>query len=602
MAQLLSDKRDIDFVLYEMFDAASISKHEKFSDFNRKTIDLMINESKNFATKEMLPLNRIGDEEGCKFENGKVTIPEAFHQLYRKYIDAGYMEQSRQGQGIPNLVSTASNGENIAISNPAFIMYPGLNGSCAGLIEKRGTEKQKKLYMTKMYSGEWGGTMCLTEPDAGSDLGRCTTSAKRNGDGTYSISGNKIFISGGEQDLTENIIHLVIARLEDAPAGSKGLSLFVVPKIWVNDDGTLGEPNDVVCTGIEEKMGLHGSATCALSFGGSGKCRGTLMGEENRGLANMFHLMNHARLGVGSSSMGYGTAAYQYAVNYARERIQGTDILQSMDPNAPAVPIIRHPDVRRMLLWMKAHVEGMRGFTYYVASLFDGIEISENQNEKDRLLGIIELLTPVLKAYNSETAYEVCVQAFQVYGGAGFIHEYPIDQLLRDAKIASVYEGSNGIQAMDLLGRKLFMNKGKPLADFIAEIRKTIALAEKVESLTGLANKVENVTKKLEELGAYLTKTFMSEKMISVFSYAHPFLKVVGDVIVAWIHLWRALAASNALKGDNGKKADMDFYNGQIITAEYYIEFILPPTYGKINAIMAGNESVTKIPETAFRP
>ncbi len=339
MAQPIADRRDVDFVLYEQLHVEELSKHKKFADFNKKTVDLIISEARNLAIKEVLPTQKIGDEEGCKLENGVVSVPESFHRVYDLIKEGEWVAMPEDpewgGQGMPRTVSLAAS-DYLVGANFAFMMYPGLTHGAGKLVEEFGTEKQKKLFLKKMYTGEWAGTMLLTEPEAGSDVGALTTTAVKNDDGTYSITGAKIFISGGEHDLAENIIHPVLARIVGAPAGTKGISLFLVPKIWVNDDGSMGEFNDVVCTGIEEKMGIHGNSTCSLSLGGKGKCRGTLLGEENKGMKAMFLMMNEARLLVGLQGFSCATSAYMNALNYARERKQGKNLLQSMNEAAPS--------------------------------------------------------------------------------------------------------------------------------------------------------------------------------------------------------------------------------------------------------------------------
>ncbi|MEZ4605189.1 MAG: acyl-CoA dehydrogenase family protein, partial [Desulfobacterales bacterium] len=376
------------------------------------------------------------------------------------------------GQGLPHMVAQVA-AEYIVGADFSFGAFGFATHGAAKMIEVFGTEKQKELYLGKMYSGQWGGTMVLTEPEAGSDVGALTTTAKKNDDGTYSISGNKIFITCGEHNLTENIVHPVLARIEGAPAGTKGISLFIVPKIWVNDDGSLGDPNDVVCTGIEEKLGLHASPTCQLTFGGKGNCRGVLLGEENKGMRVMFHMMNEARLGVGALGLFNASCAYLYAVNYAKERIQGRDLAEMLNKDAPSVNIIRHPDVRRMLMWMKTHTEGMRSFVYYVSYLFDKMQCADSKEEKTKIDDFIGLLTPIIKSYCTDRGFEATVQAMQVYGGYGYTADYPVERLMRDSKINSIYEGTNGIQAMDLLGRKMGMKKGAVFMEFLGEIQKT---------------------------------------------------------------------------------------------------------------------------------
>ena len=363
MPQLITDRRDIDFVLYEQFNVEELTRHEKFAEFNKKTFDLIIREARNLAVKEILPTFAEGDRDGVRLENGQVKVPACYHRAYKLFKKGEWTamvaDPELGGQGLPYCISQAAS-EYLVGANYAFTLY-GVVGHAAGeLVEVYGTEEQKSLFLKKMYTGEWSGTMQLTEPQAGSDVGALTTSAVKNPDGTYSITGNKIFITAGDQDLTENIIHPVLARIEGAPAGTKGISLFVVPKYRVNPDGSLGEFNDVVCTGIEEKMGIHGNATCSLTLGGKGNCIGTLLGEENKGMKAMFLMMNEARFGVGVQGYSLGATSYANAVAYAKERIQGRELLNFMNPDAPSVNIIKHPDVRRQLLWMKSYVEGMR--------------------------------------------------------------------------------------------------------------------------------------------------------------------------------------------------------------------------------------------------
>ncbi len=601
MAQAISDRRDIDFVLHEMLNVADLAQFEKYADFDKKTVDLIISEARNLAVKEILPTQKIGDDEGCKYENGVVKVPEAFKRPYKLFCEGEWIAMTDDpqygGQGMPKTVALAA-GEYFTGANCAWMMYPGLTHGAAKMIEELGTLEQKKLFVKKMYTGQWAGTMLLTEPEAGSDVGALTTSAKKNSDGTYTITGNKIFISGGEHDLTENIIHPVLARIEGAPAGTRGISLFIVPKIWVNPDGSLGADNDVVCTGIEEKMGIHGNATCSLALGGKGKCRGLLLGEENKGMKAMFLMMNEARLGVGLQGFGFATASYINAVNYAKERKQGKNLLQFMDPNAPTVSIIEHPDVRRQLMFMKAHVEGIRSMIYFLGSCIDRVAVAQNEEDKNTAQNLIELLIPIVKAYSTDKGFDVCVQGVQVYGGYGYIKEFPQEQLLRDCKITSIYEGTNGIQAMDLLGRKLGMNKGKPFMELLGVINKTIAAAKTTAGLEDLAERVEKAVNKLGEVAMNMGMTAMSAKVLDAFAAATPFLEVCGDVVMAWQHLWRAVVA--APKIASAKSKDVAFYEGQVCTARYFIKSLLPATMGKMKALSDANDAVMAMPLAAF--
>jgi len=602
MAQVLADRRDVDFVLHEQLDIARVSKHEAFAEFNRKTIDLIVTEARNLAIKEILPTREIGDREGTRFENGQVTVPKEFHKAYDLFIEGEWLAMTEDpewgGQGMPRTVALSA-GDYFNAANYAFMMYPGLTHGAGKLVEAFGTDKLKKTFLKKMYTGKWTGTMLLTEPEAGSDVGALTTTATRNEDGTYNISGSKIFISSGDHDLAENIIHPVLARIEGAPDGTKGISLFLVPKIWVNDDGSLGEPNDVVCTGTEEKMGIHGNSTCSLTLGGKGNCRGMLLGEENKGMRAMFLMMNEARLLVGLQGLSCASASYLYALNYARERVQGKNLLSFMDKNAPSVPIIQHPDVRRQLLTMKAYVEGMRSLLYYVAYCDDMIEISDDDAEIAKYKGLVDILIPLAKGYVSDHAYDVCNIGMQVYGGYGYIREYPQEQLVRDCRITMIYEGTNGIQAMDLLGRKLGMNEGKPIMDLLGEVQSVIAMAQAIPSLTGLADRLTETVNKLGEVAMHMGKTAMSEKALDAFAYAYPFMEVMGDVAMAWMLLWRASIAAKRLE-EGAKKKDQAFYEGQTRSAEFFIHSILPVSMGKMNAILNCNDAITRISEDAF--
>jgi len=602
MAQYIADRRDVDFVLHEQMQVEDLSRYERFADFNKKTVDMIVSEARNLAIKALLPTQEIGDREGCKFDNGKVTVPEPFHRAYELLREGEWVSMTEDpewgGQGMPTTVALAAN-DYLLGANYAFMIYLGLTHGAGKLIESFGTDEQKRRFLKKMYSGEWSGTMLLTEPEAGSDVGALTTTAVKNDDGTYSITGNKIFISGGEHDLTENIIHPVLARIEGAPEGTKGISLFIVPKIWVNDDGSLGEFNDVVCTGIEEKMGIHGNSTCSLTLGGKGKCKGMLLGEENKGMRAMFQMMNEARLLVGLQGLACASPAYMYALDYARQRLQGKHLLQIMDKNAPSVPIIQHPDVRRQLMMMKVYVEGIRSLLYYVGMCEDRIKVSEDAEEKLKYQGVIDVLIPIAKGYVTDRSFEVCSHGIQVYGGYGYIKDYPMEQLLRDCRITMIYEGTNGIQAMDLLGRKLGLNKGKPVMDLLGEIQKTIAMAKKTQGLEECAAKLEDMVNKLGEVALHMGTMAMSLKVMNAFAFAHPFMEVCGDVVMAWMLLWRATIASQKLEKKPGKK-DAAFYNGQIKSAEFFIYSILPITFGKMKAILAMNGAAVEIEEDSF--
>ncbi|QTA82223.1 Acyl-CoA dehydrogenase [Desulfonema limicola] len=601
MAQVIADRRDVDFVLHEQLEVEKLSSHEKFAEFNKKTIDLIITEARNLAVKEMLPTLKEGDEQGCRFEKGEVKVPDSFHKVYELFTEGEWIAMCDDpkwgGQGMPETISLAVKNYFHGANFP-FTLHTLLAHGAGRLVEIFGTDKQKDLFLKKMYSGQWGGTMLLTEPEAGSDVGALTTSAVKNDDGTYSITGNKIFISSGEHNFTDNIIHPVLARIEGAPAGTSGISLFLVPKIWVNDDGSLGESNDVVCTGIEEKMGIHGSPTCSMTLGSRGKCRGTLLGAENKGMRAMFVMMNEARLDVGMQALGCASASFMNALNYARERVQGRS-LDAPGKDAPSVPIIQHPDVRRMLLKMKSVTEGMRSILYYTGFCEDMKHISSSEEEKAKYQGLIDVLIPIAKGYVSDRAFEVCSDGVQIYGGYGYTKEYPQEQLLRDCKITHIYEGTNGIQAMDLLGRKLGLNKGQAFKDLIGEMKNTVQASEKINGLEELAQDTQKLIAKLEQTALHMAKTARSDQMMTAFSHAYSFMDLTGDAVMAWMLLWRANAAARQIE-KGAKKKDQAFYEGQLKSARFFIKSVLPLSFGKAEVILSGDNTVMEISEDSF--
>ncbi len=609
MAQLISDRRDIDFVLHEQL---GLVDHELFEEFNKKTVDLIISEARNLAIKEILPTQQPGDEQGCILENGNVKVPESFQRPWKLYKEGEWLAMADDpevgGQGMPKLVSLAAN-EYLVGANPALLLYSAMTHGAAKLVEAFGTKEQKKLYMKKMFSGEWGGTMLLTESEAGSDVGALTTSAEKNDDGTYSITGTKIFISAGEHNLCDNIIHPVLARIKGSPEGTKGISLFLVPKYHVNQDSSLGEFNNVICTGIEEKMGIHGNATCTLSLGEKGKTTGTLLGEINKGMPAMFKMMNEARAFVGLQGFAVASASYMYALDYAKTRIQGKNILKPKNGN---VPIIQHPDVKRQLLNMKAWVDGMRSLIYFNGKCSDIAATTNDELEKKKYKDMIELLTPIVKGYGTDKALEICSHGIQIFGGYGYIKEFPVEQLMRDSRIFMLYEGTNGIQAIDLVGRKLRMKDGKLFNNFIEEIQNTIKTSQKIKGLEKITQNLAHAVSKLEITAQDIKQRMGSEKILNAFSFAHPFLEVTGDVTMAWMLLWRACVASQKILKKAGslekeiliqkalKNKDIAFYAGQIKTAEFFINTILPSTLGKMDAIMDGDTCVEDILEQSF--
>ena len=602
MPQQVADRRDQDFVIWEQMQCENILKNQTYKEFNRKTCDMILTEARALATKELLPLLAEGDEQGVKFENGTVKVPESFHRVYKLIIEGEWnnlgVSAEMGGQGAPAFISAAA-AEYFMGSNWALYCYATMGNGTAHIINLYGTPEQKEKYVKKITAAQWGGTMLLTESEAGSDVGALTTTAVRNDDGTYSLTGSKIFITNGEHDLAENIINPVLARIEGDPPGTKGISLFLVPKYFVNADGGLGDRNDIVCSGVEEKHGIHASATCSMTLGSKGKCLGYLLGEERQGMKIMFNMINHARMSTGLQAMSYASAAYLLAVNYARERIQGRDLENFADHGAPSVAIIRHPDVRRNLLWMKSYVDGMRSFFYFMTRSGSQALITESKEEQERYEDLFSMLTPIVKDYMAVKGHEVCVQAIQVFGGAGYTKDYLVEQYARDCKITSIYEGTSGIQAMDLLARKIGMKKGLVFMNFLGEIQKTTARAKEFENLKDLAATVEKTANRLGEIAMHIGKMAMSENFKVAFAHALPFLYAMGDTIMAWMLLWRAVVASEKLAG-KPKKKDGSFYEGQIKTAEFFIQTELALTLGKMDAIQGGCAAAIEISDEGF--
>ncbi len=599
MAQQLADRRDIDFVIWEQLDGEAFLKEYGYDkEFNKKTCDLTINEARNLAIKEILPTMAEGDEQGVTFKDGNVTVPECFKQPHKLILEGEWhtlhVKEEMGGQGAPPFVSAAAVEMFMAANWPLYT-YASLGCGTAGMIYNHGTKEQIDTYVPNLVSGKWGGTMVLTEPQAGTDVGALETTAVKNPDGTYSLSGNKIFITAAEQNLTENVIHPVLARIEGHEPGTRGISIFIVPKYFVNQDGSLGERNDIVCTGVEEKQGIHASATCSLSLGSRGTCIGYLLGEEKQGMKIMFEMMNGARMTTGHQAFAYSSAAYLIAVNYARERIQSKDIT---DKAGDAVPIIKHPDVRRNLLWMKSYVDGLRSFAYFTWMLEDKALKAATEEDRTKYNGLYELLTPLIKEYLAVHGYDVCVQAVQVLGGSGYIKEYLVEQYVRDCKIASIYEGCSGVQALDLLGRKVPMHKGQVFTAFLDEIQQTIATARGIDATAKLADRLEAAANSLGEAASHLGKTAMEGKIHEAFAHSLPFLHAMGDVIVAWMLLWRAAVA--APKIDGAKKSDAAFYQGQVKTADFFLNTVLYETLAKLESIKATSPAAIEISDEGF--
>ena len=611
MADFKADIRDLKFVLFDQLDLDKLLENEKYADFGKEDLEMMLDEAYKFARDELGPRNALFDQQGCQFdkETNKVTVPEEFHTVYELFNELGWSSLSSSaeygGQGAPETMMIACCdlffGANISFNLGALLTM-----GAAHLVESFGTEEIKDIYLENMFTGNWAGTMCLTEPQAGSDVGASSTKAIKEGD-HYLIEGEKIFITFGDHDLTENIVHAVLARTEGAPKGTKGISLFLVPKFRVNEDGSIGEFNDVVCSGIEHKLGIHGTPTCSLVFGSNGGCHGYLLGEEGDGMKAMFQMMNEARISVGLQGAAMGNAAYQAALEYTKERLQGPDIRNFKDPDAPKVPIIKHPDVRMMLMKQKAYVEGMRSLLLYTAYCQDMCHVTEGM-ERDRWDGLVQILTPICKSYCSDTGFRMTEIALQCFGGYGYCSEYPAEQYLRDSKIASIYEGTNGIQAMDLVGRKLGMNRGMNLMNLAGEITRTV---DKFKDHPVLKEQATALGKARDVWGAvnmYFINSAMQKQLMVPLVNASTYLNMCGDLLMAHFLMIQAgiacdkLGAMCAEAGVDATDAkavralakdnpDARYYDGKIKTAVYYCAYELPQVAAKGAAIQAGDMS-----------
>ena len=597
MPSYTAPTRDTRFIVNEVLDLASYGNLPGFEMATPDVTDAVIDEGGKFCAEVLAPINQSGDQQGCtRHDDGSVTTPDGFKAAFDQFREAGWgtiaAPEEFGGQGMPHVLGFVME-EFISSANQAFGMYPGLtNGAISALIAK-GSQEQKEMYLPKMISNEWTGTMNLTEPHCGTDLGMIRTKAEPQADGSYAITGTKIFISAGEHDLTENIIHLVLAKTPGAPDSSKGISLFVVPKFLVNDDGTLGERNGVVCGSIEEKMGIHANSTCLLNYDGA---IGWMVGEENKGLAAMFIMMNAARLGVGIQGLSQAEVAYQNAVTYATDRRQGRALTGPAEPEEKADPIFVHPDVRRMLMDAKAFNEGMRALCLWGALQVDLTHKAQTEEERETADELIGLLTPVIKGYGTDKGYDVANNMQQVYGGHGYVREWGMEQFVRDARIAMIYEGTNGVQAMDLCGRKLPSKGGKAIQAFFAAVGEEIAAAKQVD---GLADQAEMLEKALGQQQA-ATMWFMQNAMQNpnhLGAGAHHYMHIMGIVSLGFMWLKMARAATDALASGTSDEA---YYKSKLVTARYYMERFLPDAGALRRKIEAGSESMMTLGEEAF--
>lgn len=588
--------RDQQFVIHELLDAASRYRDlPQYAEVDASTLDQVLEATGRFSAEVLFPLNALGDVQGCRYDPAtrSVTTPEGFKAAWQQFREAGWgalaADPEYGGQGLPALLHTAF-GEVQCSANQAWAMYPGLTLGAYECLHAHGTPEQKALYLPRLVSGEWTGTMCLTEPHCGTDLGMIKTRAEPNGDGSYRLNGTKIFISAGEHDLADNIIHLVLAKLPDAPEGSRGISLFIVPKFVPDAGGAPGERNGIFCAGIEHKMGIHGNSTCQMVMEDA---VGYLVSEPHKGLNAMFVMMNGARLGVGMQGLGLTEVAYQNAVAYARDRIQGRWLSGAAEPDKPADPIIVHPDVRRMLLTARAYAEGGRALGYWAALQIDLAQAHPDAQVRQDAEQLLALVTPIVKAFLTDNGFQAAVQCQQVFGGHGYIRETGVEQYVRDARINMIYEGTNTIQALDLLGRKVLRDNGAVLRKFGAQIQAFIdehgTREDMDEFVTPLGDLAEKFTKLTMEIGM---KAMSNPQEVG--AAATDFLRVAGHVVFAY--LWAQMARIALDKQAGGDP----FYSAKLATARFYFSRLLPETAFHMRAARAGSRSLTEMDASLF--
>ncbi len=588
--------RDMRFVVHEMNDSVSLSALRGLEEISPDLIDSILEEAAKVAQEVLAPTNMIGDEEGCRLENGVVRTPTGFKQAYDTFCEGGWTaiacDPRFGGQGLPESVNKLIE-EMICSANLAFSLYPGLTHGAYEAIASHATEELKQIYLPKMVEGTWSGTMCLTEAHCGTDLGMMRTRAVPQADGSYRVSGSKIFISAGEHDLTENIIHLVLARMPDAPPGIKGISLFLVPKFLPTDDGRPGPRNGVVCTAIEHKMGIKGSSTAQLSFDDA---QGWLVGVPHKGMAAMFTMMNSERLSVGIQGLGAAEASYQGAVAYAKDRIQGRALSGAKEPGKQADPIIVHPDVRRMLMTMRAYTEGCRALGGWVARELDIFARSDDPEAKQQADDFTALMTPIVKSLFTDLGFEATNIGMQVYGGHGYIRDHGMEQYVRDARISMIYEGTNGIQALDLVGRKLPQHAGRLLRGFFHPVAEFIEAHSSHPQLGAMVTGLGKAFGALQLATGHIAAKGMADPE-EAGAAASDYLRLFGLVALGYMWARTAVIAVEKLPKANG---ETEFYQGKLTTARFYMERILPQAGGLFMAIKSGKASMMEMPETTF--
>ena len=597
MPEYKAPLRDIKFVMNELLNSEQhYANLEGAEDATPDMVDAIIQEGAKFCEQVLSPLNQVGDQEGCTLNGDVVKTPTGFKEAYQQYVEGGWPSMTADpnygGQGLPHSIGLVVS-EMVGTCNWSWGMYPGLSHGATNTVEAHGTEEQKQIYLTKLISGEWTGTMCLTEPHCGSDLGTLRTKAEPNADGTYSITGTKIFISAGEHDMAENIVHIVLARLPGAPEGTKGISLFIVPKHLPNEDGSAGERNAVSCGSLEHKMGIHGNATCVMNFDGA---KGWLIGPENKGLNCMFTFMNTARIGTAIQGLGAAELGFQGSLAYAKERLAMRSLSGPKNPEGIADPIIVHPDVRRMLLTQKAVAEGARALIYLAGQQVDVVHSGKTEEERKAADALLGFLTPIAKAFLTEIGYESANLGMQVFGGHGFIAEWGMEQNVRDARIGMIYEGTTGIQALDLLGRKVLMTQGEALKVFTKRVHVFCKENADNEQLKEFIEPLAAINKEWGELTMKIGMTAMKDRE-EVGAAAVDYLMYSGYAVFAY--LWAQMAKVALDKMADGTSEEM-FYNAKVQTARFYFKRLLPRTRTHAETMLAGSSSLLDMPEEAF--
>ena len=597
MSDYKAPLRDLHFNLFELFDyEAHYQSLPGYGEVNAELVTTILNEFDKFCSNILSPLNAVGDQEGCTWSDGEVATPSGFKEAYRQYVEAGWPalanEPAYGGQGLPESLSIML-GEMRGTANWSWGMYPGLSHGAVNTIELHGTDSQKQRFLTPLVEGTWTGTMCLTEAHCGTDLGLLRTKAEPTADGSYQITGTKIFISSGEHDLTENIVHIVLARLPDAPMGVKGISLFIIPKFNVNDDGSMGERNTVRCGSIEHKMGIHGNATCVMNFDGA---KGYLLGEPNQGLQAMFTFMNTARIGTALQGIAHMELGYQKSLAYAKDRLQMRSVTGPKNPDGPADPIIVHPDVRRMLLTQKALSEGGRMMVAYTGKLVDVIERGADEAERKAAEDMLSFMTPIAKAFLTETGFESANLALQCFGGHGYIKEWGVEQNVRDARIGMLYEGTTGIQALDFIGRKVLGSGGALLQNFTREIHHFCKDNAEIAELQEFVEPLQSLNKKWGELTLHIGTKAM-ENADEAGAASVDYLMFSGYACLAYFWAKAAVKAQAALALQT---SESEFYKAKLITAQFYYQRILPRTSACEAAILSGADNLMSLDVDAF--